>query len=859
MSLLFIIMIVLIIILLNENSDLKKENNNLKCVNFGRINFCPNCGHNFVPIPSSNIVQNNVNNKNKVKDKYVEKEIKNSLILTVGSVLIVLSAIAFLASTWNTTGNFIKTLILFFMLIVFLLVSYIANKYLNLKQTSKTFYYIALAYIPIVLLSVAMFSLFGNYLSLNGEGRYIYLTVSSMLVSSIYYFNSDKRNSKTLFIFNIIFQLLSVVFFVLIFTNKISNILFGVLIYSTIISICYLINKIYFNEKVHLTLSTVLCFSISMILVFVNFINVLFNNIFVVDVISFVLMLINLYLVLVKILNKDSIYKFVYPLTIVLTFNNLSYLFNENTMFMQSLILVSFIVTYLYNLVKEQQINIITYVEMLVSFFVFYIIWMITGFFADNLIPSYILFSVVTILSLIHYVFDNKYKLFSSVMIAIGIIVTSISTVSYFEFNSIILEVISFTLILISMSKNINISLRNGFKWVGIISLFVITLFFKDGLIIYNLVLYFLYLLIPLVYGIVNKDDVYKISSYVYINIVLLNIFDYAQINYSIFIIPLTTVILSLFERLLPTIRSKASDIYLILSYIISTLMLFNVSGNYNHIGMLILSLSFLYYIIYYNKNKTYLCVPFIGMIPHIYFSSSLVINEFNMMYIVSILSIIGICSLIYYKKSNLYITMFYFYSFFHLICLENIKYISILILIGGSFICYLIKNNKIKDIYRAFLYILCLVLYNTILVDLGVGNLASLSAIAYILVLIFMTRTILKKYGEGYKIWEYIFCIIINLIVLGSYTNEYDIIIYIVLLTIVVIISYILKYGPIFLICLISIVINSLILTRTIWGAIPWWLYILIIGGILIGFAVYNEVKDKKDKDNSIKKYLDL
>jgi len=95
-------------------------------------------------------------------------------------------------------------------------------------------------------------------------------------------------------------------------------------------------------------------------------------------------------------------------------------------------------------------------------------------------------------------------------------------------------------------------------------------------------------------------------------------------------------------------------------------------------------------------------------------------------------------------------------------------------------------------------------------------------------------------------------------LIVMGSFTNEYDGIIYVVLLTILVIVSYIYKFGPIFIVCLISIVLDSLILTRTIFGNIPWWIYILIIGSILIGFAIYNEAKDK-NKDKNIKKHLDL
>ena len=109
------------------------------------------------------------------KVKLTDKEIKNSSILIVGSILIIISALLFLTTTWNVTHNVFKAFILLVMLAVFLSASYIGDKVLNLKQTSKAFYYIALAYIPIIFLAIYLFSLFGDYLSIYGEDKYIYL------------------------------------------------------------------------------------------------------------------------------------------------------------------------------------------------------------------------------------------------------------------------------------------------------------------------------------------------------------------------------------------------------------------------------------------------------------------------------------------------------------------------------------------------------------------------------------------------------------------------------------------------------------------------------------------------------------
>ena len=45
------------------------------------------------------------------KPKYSDKEIKNSSILIVGSILVVLSALIFLTTTWDVTNNIVKTMI----------------------------------------------------------------------------------------------------------------------------------------------------------------------------------------------------------------------------------------------------------------------------------------------------------------------------------------------------------------------------------------------------------------------------------------------------------------------------------------------------------------------------------------------------------------------------------------------------------------------------------------------------------------------------------------------------------------------------------------------------------------------------
>lgn len=855
-------LIAIIIVLIVENRK-KKDDNNQKINN--EVNFCPKCGirlkepnSNFCHSCGSNLHGKRVNAKKNIpvekikkKEKKSDKEIKNNFILITGAILIVLAAIIFLTSTWYITHNVIKTGVIIFMLAVFLIISYIAKKYFNLEQTSKTFYYIALAYIPLVLLSISMFKLFGNYLSLYGNGRYIYLTLSSILVALIYYINAQRNKSKVIFSFSIIFQLISVIFFTLIFTNNVSVIFSTLFCYNILISILYLQNKIINDLKTHLILSTTLFISISVVLILYNLFNIILSNINIFDFISNILLFINMYLVLIKILKKENIYNYLYPLVIVSIFNNLGYLFNISII-RQLIIIISFVFISFYNLVKENKINLITHLEIIGILSIFNFIWL----FNDKLLDGYIIYSIVTFINIMSYIHNKKYRNFLSYILSIGIIIISLSVAINFDFSPLVIGFVSLLLILINMLyEKMQSHLIKSFKWVGVVTLSLVTLITFKGS-ISSLILFIIVVASTFIYGNKNNDNFYKIFSYIYLNVLLFNFFDLMGITYKGYIIPLTTLIITYKEILDCKLTNKVSGIYLIISFIASNISLICLFDLTSFIAIIITNLIFVWGVIENKRNINYLYIPFLGVIPHIYLSASLSFNDFNVMRILSIIILIILLMFIYKKKNNFYIIMLYIYTLFHIIGLEQNKYIGILLLILGTIICYSIKNNKVKDIYKALIYIFGLILYKFILKDLGINNITALSIGIYIVLLVLLTRTIFKKYFTSYKIWEYIMCSLINLISICACFNSSDRLLYILLLVVIVIVSYLLKFGPVFIVCLISIILNTILLM----GSVPWWIYILLIGILLIGVAIYNEVKDKnKNQKNSIKEYLDL
>lgn len=888
--LVFLILIVVIVYLVRSNSDLNNENSELKKRLSNIDNFCPNCGwalnkniinNNFnSQVNYNNQINNNivVNNYNQVidkeKSKLNSKEIKNSLILISGSILIILSAIIFLTSTWSVTHNFFKTIIIILMLGIFLAAEFIAEKFFKLKETSRAFYYIALAYIPIIFLSIALFELFGKYLSLYGLGRYIYLTFSSLIVSGIYYYNAIKRDNDIIAIFSMIFCLLGFTFLSLIFNSTSFYLVMIILfIYNLLLMIGYKNKKFYYKESFHLKVINILTISLSVVSIFGLMSDLIFDVV-AEDIILEILLLINLYYCLIKVNNKENIYNYIYGGVVVLIFYTLARLISDDYIVKQLLILISFAFIYLYEYLRKNELSNISYFEILGIVIILslgtFINIDIINYFRDITIlglKSYYILGFFFILNIINYFITNKYKLVQAIILTVVLILGIFSfTINEMpQLLGILVGYLALVLIFIELFiSKLDYNFKLSFKWGGHITLWICTLLnIFNGNTLALIILYFIYMLLSFYDGIKRECDYFRIISYIYFNIVINYFCSLLGLNIT-YIVPFTTILITIFEYFKPKLKTNISNIYIIISFVISFLILLDVSI-LNFILLIIMAVMFMIYICYYKKSDNYLYIPTLLFIPYIYDSNILYFNGFNYMYLISVLSLLLIAGLIYYKGKNFYIILFYIYVFFHLSCLEEIKYIGIILLLIGTFASYLSKDNVVKDIFKFILYLCLFKLYGFIIEDLNLINLTILTVGSYLVLLLISTRTILNKYSISYKVWEYLGSSLINLIAIITYTSEMDGIIYVMVLTLLVIISYIYKYGPIFIVCLISILLNVFILTRTFWFSIPWWLYILLVGSILIAFAIYNEIREKnnqqvvKNKLETFKNNLDL
>lgn len=879
-----LILIVIIIVLASKNDNLTKENLRLQGLLANKIKFCPSCGANLNEALQVGSVsnENQVVNTNDnivvpldynpsevvqpvykpVKQPYDSQKVKNSMILIVGSILIVLAAVIFLTSTWEVTNNYFKTFIIMLMLVVFLAASYISENVFKLDKTSKAFLYISLAYIPILSLSISLFGLFGDYLSLFGQGKYIYLTISSFVVALIYFISAIKKQNTVISIFSVVFQIFGFIFLPLIFCENYFAVLVSILLYNLFINGTYIFKMYYYKDNVHLGLINVLTPLFS-VYSFISLFFKLFDGLDGVTLVVMLLMIACIYIWVVRVNNSKKTYSFIYPMLTIFASYNFIYWITDIILVRELFILISILGIYVFEYIRNNELSIGAYIETLISVVFLYISVCGNG----ELDPSLVMVSML-VLNVVNYVITEKYKLFQGiVLVNLGLISLTHLVDGFSATRSLLLMGYAtvFVNALPLIFKKLDIQLKQSMYWVSNLWIWA----FSFGFVWLNTplelaIIYLIYVVVNYLYFVFTKHEVSKIIGYVFTHVLIGYVCSCLKVD-EIYIIPMATIAIVLLEWIVKKIRSDSSNILIIIQFVLSYLALMGDLELEGFVLAAIITFVFGVYVTYYKQNINFFYIPALAMIPHIYGSTFLIINEVNFMYFISIILLFSIGYMIFVKKNNMFIVLMYIYWICHASMLEEEKYVSIMLLIMGTFITYIIKENKVKEWFKALLYFTIFILYHNIINDININDIAVFNIGSYVLLLLLYTRSIIRKYNKDTgKVLEYIGLIIINLLAFPAYTNEFDGLIYVLFLVLLVILSYVYKWGPVLVISLFFILFNLFMLTRAFWFSIPWWIYILLTGSILIGFAIYNETKEKKDNDlkekvELIKKSLDL
>ena len=841
--LLFLLFIV-ILILAFKNKKMKKELDAYKLL-FKQNQNNIQISNKMVARP---IIQNKISafsepvTTKPIKEKRNEIEIKNNAILITGSILIIVSAILFLTTTWNTSANSIKTLILFLMFIVFLATSKIARDYLKLEETSKVFYNIAFSYIPIMLFSISLFGLFGSYFAINGPGKYIFFALSSFFIAFAYYISSFYHENKILNVGSYIFQVLFVIFLVVNYTNNYNIIFISLLIYNIFIATVFtkVTNVIY--KKIHNFLILDLYYAITSLAIIFNFEKIFLNSYNTDTLILFIIILIASKVIIDYKLQKKDIYRFIYPLAASLISLNFTSLITENININAAILLITLIGINVYEGYFKKNIT-----NYLIAENTIICCLVIFNLLNQHSINEWMVLVSYTGLLFITYKY-NSYKSIISYCFPIMAIISvydifyrlNISMI-YLPFINIIIEVL---LLLGKKYKHKLIDSSEMVNTIFLITMSLINLVIDPA----NNILYLIFIIIIITYlgyGLLNNLNVHKYISYLALNALSLKLFYDIDID-SIYVlaIPFVSLILYMLNYF---VKNSYSKNYMVFQYIFSFIYIMLYDTSFEAIFANIIICILIYF---QDKNNKFLkCCSIISFIPFIYLN-----NEFLGKYaiLLSPIAIVLLCIKAYQDKGiNKYSILAFVYTILHITSLDSSKYINLLLLMLLCTVHILTSNAKTKDIFKFFDYIFGYIILNCLIYDYITFD-SSIIQIALVTILsLLISRTILNKYLKRFKILEYIALIVIGFMAL-ELTGDSNSFLLAGVFLFEIIIGYSLLIGPLFSTSSIFLILLVLKLTQAFWLGISWWIYILGLGSILIIFAVNNELKERNGMTNN-------
>lgn len=774
---------------------------------------------------------------NNVSNFIQKKEInRNNVILITGSIFIIISAILFLTSTWNFIPNTIKVSILSLLIFVFLGISNFADKKFNLSITSKAFYYIAMFYIPIVLYSFSYLKLIGNYFSVGGVGFYLYLSISSFVISAIYIFSSKK--DKNLIYFNYLFQILGVIFIGLYIKIDYQIIYLLLTFYNMAIVIKNIYFKSIYSSNVGIVLlCCLMIYSILSTLISAVMYNMNFNYFNIYILISNIVMFISV----IFDNMSNSLFVFAKDVLLISLVLSICAFLRLNIEIQELSILLSLILLYINCDFVKKNVMLIEKILLLGGFVLLFFISLYNSY-----IISLIVLLIVICICIRRYLIEKnlKYVGFIVWLILISyLLLVDIFNLDYFGFILLLL--------LSEIIKTIILSLSKKMEFNNVIEIN------SNIILIPNFILYAIFYILD------------ESSSYVFIPLIWIftNYFNYKKANkkYSLFFLYFASalfletlnnwlqfpinkyfsfLVVSFIIMCIQFYKNRKFDDYKIFAIFYAISLICNISVN-SHLSFIFSFIVIIVNFIYnerIEKDKSLELLSYVFMSLLIY-SDVVILQDFN---INVILSLIIICLFVIRSLINKERVISDWFALAYLVLdyiIYDIDYYLFLILIIVWSIVNFDKNKKGIDIVKFILYLSSLLLYNNLVIDFGISDITLIKLFGYFVFFYLLTFTIIKKKNSNFaKAVEYLSFIVLNMNAINLYMNVFDGVLFITFLVTLVFIGYLMKIESLFYMSILFIFIDLFLLTREFWYSIPWWLYLLLIGICLILFAINNE-----------------
>jgi len=132
--------------------------------------------------------------------------------LNLGVIFILIAGLVLATSNWEMMNNITKTLVVTFVSGMFFGISVLSERILKIKKTAFAFWILGSLLLPVSILSAGYFQLFGEWLSVFGEGKYLLGVIGATLCLPLYGYSTYKYKHRIFSWITLIALSLNVIF-----------------------------------------------------------------------------------------------------------------------------------------------------------------------------------------------------------------------------------------------------------------------------------------------------------------------------------------------------------------------------------------------------------------------------------------------------------------------------------------------------------------------------------------------------------------------------------------------------------------------------------------------------------------------
>lgn len=838
----------------------------------------------------------NFYNQNGSIKKEKEKTCGFQLMLSIGVFLIILASIIFATSTWKLYSNFIKVLILGGETLLFFVLGILLKYVFKVKKTGNALTLISTILLPTTFLCAGYFNLFGNLFSLTGKYSTLFLSVTFLMEALVTLIRKNIIKSNK-YLFSLICFFAGI--FLLIY-GIIKNVCLTFVITSFILMLINIFKNKIFNNLKEFNIFNIL---VSIIFTFAYFyfsFNQLFSNNLLLEKLYLVFFIISLSLNFIISRPKDNevlnIFSVLYETMLVIWF----VMFSKNLLTSSFAFVISGLISYIVYYISNN--NYVKTTSVIVSYIQGFLGIFIICFVKECVIMAPIISFIYIVLTFIGSLNKDKLKIINIIfepiyliMLAIGILIQPfiIKNIKAIDIIMVINACLIIATIVSTIRKN---KVKNCYLIILIIGLFIQSLCSYFSSVMYFVTAFIIYLLL-IIYSLMSKDEFSKnlldALCILSLSSVLIGLNKYTLISSLI-----TTILLIIFAILNKTNNKKY--LYLSLVSIPIIMIISNLSFNYSikkDLSMIILIPSLLILTRKFlnalkENDKIVLEFIFISTLALSITSPSIMFIYLILLYVVALL-----LKKEYTLSSKTYFNYLIFFSIISFLNvsadkLDNLYMIGIITLLVINQILFRILYEKRNIIFEAFHSIISLVLIICLINNLGFNNFISsiISIILFIILYLIYADERMKYTVISFVVYPlnlllktidanvikdilslFIYMIPITLLLRKVFNVEEDVsnIIEGVILSLMfvmfifninlqvgltlgiisvlsIIIGLVFKYKSYNITGYVTLVLTVIIQTFELWGKMPWWVYLLITGIILVVLAALRESKKK-------------